>query len=506
MDNTQVNATEYTCNNTADFLENNNSLAQGSLTVAGHSLNGSIGVLNASGHIQGGNFVLDINTSSGLIRLAGNIGLMGSAAGTFIDIPSNPTTLSDIARGPFAASFVPEEGLQASKVQELAGKLYSGDKNVLFRDTLGQDYDIGVASNLEITDLDSDTLEVNATDFNVFLAPNDSTNASISFTNGTLIQTSSGQPTSLVILEFEEPNSDRDFFIQPIGLRQAFYFVSNATTGEVSAAGEAYLSSSNSTTPHLEAATQYGGTIMALNVASLGTDRDSVLSHYSQSGFGLVPPDFDPLQEFVMQDGIISGGILGESNATSILNGGMLGLYKSEAMDSLTTSSGFLYAQRAIMEIFETGALQGTGIFGNSDSDLINFPCPYVGFADQDDGQSPPSFNGTLDFLYRILYVTDSELQEIEDISYAYGTIDISGDSAVLSYTDSQGETGQAELTVDDRDTGLYHLHGAIGPTGGAQYTDIFWPVGGTKAALMVSNGTGTNEPIVEVGEAFMTF
>ena len=97
-------------------------------------------------------------------------------------------------------------------------------------------------------------------------------------------------------------------------------------------------------------------------------------------------------------------------------------------------------------------------------------------------------------------------LQEIEDISYAYGTIDISGDSAVLSYTDSQGETGQAELTVDGRDTGLYHLHGPIGPTGEAQYTDIFWPVGGTKAALMVSSGTGTNEPIVEVGEAFITF
>ena len=504
MDNTQVNnATEYTCNNTADFLQNNNSLAQGSLTADEHSLNGQIEGMNASGHIQGGNFVLDINATSGLIRLAGNIGLMGSAAGTFIDIPSNPTTLSDIARGPFAASFVPEEGLQDSKVQELAGRLYTGNKNILFRDTLGQDYDIGVASNLEITDLDSDTLEVNASGFNAFLAPDNSTNASITFTNGTLIQTSSGQPTSLVILKFEESSSDRDFFIQPIGLRQGFYFVSNGTTGEVYAAGEAYLSSSNSATPHLEPGSQYDGSFMALNVASLETDRGSVLSNYNPTGFGFVPPDIDPLQEFVMQDGMISV----DSNATSILNGGMLGLYKSEAMDSLNTSGFFsLYAQRAIMEIFETGALQGTGIFGNSDPDRINFPCPYVGFVGKANGQPTPSFNGSLDFLYRILYVTDSELQEIEDISCAYGTIDISGDSAVLSYTDSQGETGQAELTVDGRDTGLYHLHGPIGPTGEAQYTDIFWPVGGTKAALMVSSGTGTNEPIVEVGEAYMTF
>jgi hypothetical protein len=499
MDNTQVNSTEYTYTNTADFLENN--VAQGSLTVDGHSLNGQIGGMNASGHIQGGNFILDINAASGLIRLAGNVGLMGSAAGTFIDIPSNPGTLSDIARGPFAASFVPEEGLQAGKVQELAGKLYTGNKNILFRDTLGQDYDIGVASNLEITDLDPDTLEVNATDFNVFLAPDDSTNASVSFTNGTLIRTNSGQPTSLVVLEFEEPNSDRDFFIQPIGLRQAFYFVGNGTTGEVYAAGEAYLSSSNSATPHLEMDSQYDGAFMALNVASLKTDRDIVLSNYNPSGYGFVPPDIDPLREFVMQDGMIYG----DSDATSILNGGMLGLYKADAMDSLNTS-GFLYAQRAIMEIFETGALQGTGIFGNSEPDLINFPCPYVGFADKADGQPASSFNGSLDFLYRILYVTDEELPEIEDISYAYGTIDISEDSAVLSYTDSQGETGQAELTVNGRDTGLYHLHGPIGPTGKAQYTDIFWPVGGTKAALMVSGGTGTNEPIVELGEAFITF
>jgi len=501
IDNTQVNNATFTCHGLTDFLTNN--VAQGSLTVDGQRLSGRISGQNATGHIQGGSFILDINATGDLTRLAGTVGLMGSAAGTYINIPPEPSTLSDIDRGAFAASFIQEEGLVVNTVKELARRLYSGKRNLLFRDTLGQDYDIGVASDLTISDIDPSTLAVSASGFEVYLAPDDVNATSISFTNGTLISTNSSLPSSLIALEFAEPGlSSRDFFIQPIGLRQGFYLVSKGTNGEVYAAGQAFLSSANSTTPHLEPFKDYSGRIMAVSLNATGQNRDDVLWKYHGTGFSTTPPD-NPLQGFAMKT--IDGEIFGSAEATLLFNGGMLGLYHHDGMDTLDTGSG-LYAQRAIMEIFETGAVQGTGIFGNSNPDLINFPCPYVGFALKNEAFQAPSYNGRLDFLYRILYVSDSEISEIRDISYVYGTLNITGSSAVLSYTDSQGETGQATLAVDDRETGLYHIHGPIGPSGQAQYTDIFWPVGGTKGAVLVSSGSGTNDPIVEVGEAFMTF
>ena len=103
-----------------------------------------------------------------------------------------------------------------------------------------------------------------------------------------------------------------------------------------------------------------------------------------------------------------------------------------------------------------------------------------------------------MNFLARVLYTKDYYTYLN---AYMTGTLNISGTSATLSWTDATGSSGTATLTADSSE-GLYHIYGALG-TG---YIDIYWPIGGQKAVYAHSNSSDGTGTIDEVGETYLTY
>jgi hypothetical protein len=459
--------------------------------VEGSDLSEDSGI---TGRVQGDTFILNVDSSNGTIgRVSGTIGALGSFAGTVVGFDTPVTGLRSVDKGLIAGAFIPKQGLDSGAVLEQAARMYQGGKSLMFQDILGDDHDMGFVDDLEITAVNATDRSVSAGGFTARLAENPSGAGSpVSFHNGTIVQTQ-GRPAPITALHFKE-GEDNVFFLHPFGLRRALYLLSDGSTGEISCAGQAFLSGASSLTPAVEEDTHYSGTVLQVAMQALGQDRSVVLSDYRASGLGFVGPGVDVL-ESAYTDVLFDG-------TRYILNGGMIGLYtKQYGTDE--TALDDRYDLLALCEIFETGAFHGSAIRGDSNATMAKFPLPYVGFA-LAEGETAPSFNGTLSFLYRILYVDDAA--EMAELPYAYGTLEISGDTAVLRYTDASGETGTAELALEGRDSGLYHMHGPVGPAGESQYTDIFWPVGGTKAAILVYASAGSNSALVEIGETFITF
>ena len=495
LESTHVNSTNSTFADLQDFLAEH--VIQAAVEVNGTRLTGTLPESDETveGHIQGSTFILDIVAEDSTARLAGSIGLMGSIAGTFISYDNPVIDNSSLTNGMFAGTFVPEQGLQKEAVGEMAQNLYAGQRHLIFRDTLGDDHDMGYAQNLNIECSSGEPFEVNATDFTALLADGTTTNAT--FQDGTLLSLDDDRPTSLVFLHFKEDNSaDNLFFIQPVGMRKAFYFVTDDDDNKVYAAGEAFMSSGEeSLTPYLEEGAVYTGRIMAASPSLVGNNatRESALAFFSGEGIGILPKNINALKKAYTID---DNGYVDKI----ILSGGMLGLY-NDGEDS------WFYPHRILLEIQESGALQGNAIFASKDGSFEKHASAIVGMAVKE-GVSPPSFSGRLDFLYRTLYMNPDAINAPSDVPFAFGTLDIHGSSAVLQYTDSEGESGRSELILDDEadgiKTGIYHMHGMVGPGAEAEYMDIFWPVGGTKAAILVSGSSeGT---VTEVGEGFITY
>jgi hypothetical protein len=469
-------------------------------------MNTTLGALNAAqdsdtssfitGYVQGENFILDLNVSEcSTMRLAGQIGVLGSVAGslTVIDSCESDATIN---YGIFAGSFLPENGLEESEVRDLMSRLYTGEKSFVFMDVLGDDHDMGIVDDFQVNGVNATDLSISASGFSVRLADDpDAVAGNSSFVNGTLVEIG-GKLTGLAALHFrEDATGDHNFIFQPVGLREGIYVVADNATGELYAAGAAFLSGSSSLTPTVESDATYSGTVVQIPFAALEQPRDLVLNDYILTKETFIPQGVNALDSaYSRKMSMITGEI------TMILNGGMLGLYTKSYGDS-NSSMDSPYDLLSLSGFCDTGAFQGTAIRGDTNSSNVKHPMPYVGFALRS-WEQPPRFSGSLDFLYRILYASDVETASL---SYAYGEIDISKDTAVLSYTDSRGETGRAELTLD-RQNGIYHMHGPIGPSGEAQYTDIFWPVGGGKATVLACGSSSITGNVVEIGEAFISF
>ena len=479
------------------------------VTISNGVINGtelaSSGIV--TGKVQGSSIELTVVDDSDplnvseLARIAGDIGLLGSVTGvfTYVDLSVG----ADLFTGMFAANFVPASGLDPAAVEDAISAMYAGPKQIILRDTFGPDYRLGWG-DINITGMDFGTNSVTADDATLWFdngscnAPAcDPTQISMTFdpSNSGLLETSGGDRTNLIVLayNFPAPSTDILFLLQPAGNRKGFFGVVDAMFN-VLATGDAYLAAGAGPTPSLDSSTDYE---VRLAVAHAGM-LEELRSDWIGSGAGMMPYS----DSFTTPD--MSGGT--DFNRTGDLLKvfkGSLMAFKSDFNDGgLDDDSDYV----RLVELYETGAFQGEEILGGlaaSGDPLSSYPATFVGFVKKP-GETAPSVSGTRNFLARVLYSTEVLVDNLADAymaNYITGDLTISGFNAELNWTDPEGPSGVAPLTVEKTD-GLYHMHGNLNAS---TYIDIFWPVGGKKAVYITSDNGSGDWVISEVGEAFLT-
>ncbi len=451
------------------------------------------------GRVQGAVVIMNISTQAGaLYRLAGDI-VLGAASGVINKLTTSSQTIQN---GVFLADFMPANmtsdqmaGLFNVMKDFLAGQYYFAAREVLLNSnespsilygsiTFGNDLSqTGVSySNFTVKEPNADGSETT----------HNFDSGTMSFISGTRIG---------IIAE----NNVYVLFIP--GNRRGLYLVQESNT--LTAVGEVSLAGVNDITPVLESGKTYYSTV-AIGVAMfLNAPRQQSLGNICFTDTN------NPIQP-QFENNIKSGYIHQTGSSEYIVIAGSTLVIKQDNDNNFSTFKGSQQQGQPgenvmTMDLYESGALSGTRVEageididhdGNTDINLPEYPITCVVFM-REDGTTPPSFTGTLNFLARSLYAYDySDYQN----AYIYGTIVVGSTSATLSGQDAQGNSINATLTVEkvtDSNgtfTGMYHFYGTIGQ----DFIDIYWPVGGRKATYIVSTAADGN--IESVGEAYFTF
>lgn len=467
-----------------------------------------------TGRVQGSSILLTMTDSadpaetSELIRIAGDVGLMGSVAGMYTRVGIG---YADINSGMFVASFMPEGGFDPDGVANVVSSIYSGSKHIIFRDIFEEEYKLGWGElhiNIDPTgtvtaddttiwlDGGSDPDDVNFTHPNA--AP-----MNLGFVQGELIETSDEIKTNIIYLEFYDSVNDRTLGLyQAVGSRRGIFVIE----GDIFMTGDAYMATGEGLAPSLDVNTDYDIKVAAAHAGMLGQSRSAWIG----PGANQMPysSSFTTPALFDNTDPDFSGNLL------KIYNGSLIAFKNDD--DNSWLNNGFDNPDSngepdfiRLVELYETGALQGEEIMGGSvgelelENPLSYYPATFVGFVNKQ-GEGAPSASGTLNFLARVLYSAAVFSEGAGDgymNAYMTGTLSFSESSATLSYTDPSGSSETASLTAENAE-GLLHMHGALDDR---TYLDIFWPVGGKKAVYITSNNTTGDGLIIEVGEAYLT-
>ncbi|MGD8916915.1 MAG: hypothetical protein PVH35_09985 [Syntrophobacterales bacterium] len=478
--------------------------AEMNVTISNGVVNGTeVGSSSVvTGKVQGSSIVLTIvddpvpaNVSQ-LARMAGDIGLMGSVTGvfTYLDIAAGGT---DLYTGMCVANFVPVNGLDPTAVENVISNIYAGPKHIILRDIFGPEYKLGWG-DLTIKDVDFGTNTVTASDATIWFdngscdAPAcDPTQVTLTFNLGSseILETSGGDRTNLILLAFDfpAPSTDMLFLLQPVGNRRGIFLVVDVGFN-ILAIGDSYMATGTGLAPSLDSTTDYEVEVAVAHAGML----EQLRSDWIGTGVNMMPysdsfttPDMSGGTDFDL-----SGDLL------KVFNGSIIAFKNDADNGPLNDTSDFI----RLVELYETGAIQGEDILGGP---LSFYPATFVGFVKKQ-GETAPSVAGTRNFLARTLY-SKEVLVDNEDnayrTSYITGDLTISGSSATLNWTEGGGTSGTASLTVENTD-GLYHMHGTLDSS---TYIDIFWPLGGKKSVYITSdNGTG-DWLITEAGEAYLT-
>ena len=472
-----------------------------------------------TGKVQGSSMVLtmaddpDLASADNLIRIAGDIGLMGSVTGVSTYVSNGDP---EIYTGMFVASFVPESGLDSTGVANVVSNIYSGSRHIIFRDIFGESESYKVAwGDLDI-DIDPDTGEVTAEDTTIwfdwgtdpsdgdFEHPDDNP-ATLEFVGGEFLQTSGELTTNIIYLEFEvgDPYNIRLEFYQAVGSRRGMFVM----YGDLFAIGDAYMATGEGLGPSLEVDTDYEVKVAVAHAGMLGQSR----SDWIGSGADMMPfsDSFTTPLDSYNDDPDFSDDLL------KVYNGSLIA-FKND--DDGFFDNGFDNPDSngepdfiRLVELYESCAIQGEEIIGGEagelglDNPLSYYPATFVGFIKKP-GETAPSSSGTRNFLARVIYSTGVLVDGEADAyinAYLTGDLSLSGSSATLNWTDAGGTSGTASLTAENTE-GLYHMHGNLDSS---TYIDIFWPVGGKKSVYITSDWDEENTEwvITEVGEAYIT-
>jgi hypothetical protein len=469
-----------------------------------------------TGKVQGSSIVLTLADDpdplnvAQLVRIAGDIGLLGSVSGAYTSLETEipvPNT------GMFVASFLPVGGYDSSGVANVISSIYSGPRHLIFRDV----FNFGSLEShlgwgdLNITDIDFDTNTIVAEDTTIWLdwgtdpAAGEEIFAppfpvSLQFEDGYFFETLAGPASHIICLEFEinPPSGDRLYLLQPVGSRRGFF----AIEGETNVVGDAYMATGEGLAPSLMTSTDYQVKVAAAHGGMLGLPR----ADWIGSGTDQMPysDSFTTPAVFDNANPDFSGNLLKIYNGSLIAfkndddNGGLNNGFDNP---DLNGEPDFV----RLVELYESGAIQGEETIGG-DPELLGlanplswYPATFVGFVKKS-SESAPSVSGTRNFLARTIYGLDPFAYVN---AYVTGDLTISGSSATLNWTEGGGTSGTASLNAENMD-GLYHMHGNLDSS---TYIDIFWPVGGKKSVYITSDWDEglPGWVITEVGEAFIT-
>lgn len=475
-------------------------LLEGTLTLSGGEVTGTIDGDTVSGRIQGANLVLGLEypDGDGVVRLAGTVGPLGSLSGSYVDFDATGPSLSS---GVFVASLLPENGVDAAGLRAAAADLYGGERNLLLRDLYG-DGDLGWGA-MGAVSLDTPAEnDVTAPDFTITLNAAGGDSDTLSFQGGRLITLADGTPSGLMVLHYTDGGGDHAYLVQALGNRRGVYLAATGA-GQAYAIGESYLARRDAL--GVDLLTANAGKEMAVawsevSVHWLGQDRD--------------PDNLVSMGTLTLPDLTDAAGASGDAAADGVtaVSGSLLGL-KSSAGGSDPDALDHEADHLALVELHPTGALQGDAAVGGTiplgGVDAADWPVPQVGFLAPVDADTALLELGEaqLQFLARPLYTLDLEAGgpiTLEDYRLAVitGTITSLGrGTATLSYRDAAGETGTLALTVENLG-GIYHLHGPMGD----EYFDLLWGAGGTRAVFLASTQADGHGKIYEIGEAFLSY
>jgi len=468
----------------------NNGNITGSVDIDGDSQNDTI-----QGRVQGAVVIMNISTQAGaLYRLAGDI-VLGAASGVI-----NKLSSQTIQNGVFLADFMPANmtsdqmaGLFSMMRDFLAGQYYFAAREVLLNSTESPSILYGSITF-------GNDLSQSGVSYSNFTAnePNaDGSETTHDFASGTM-SFLSGSRIGIIAEDTGGGNYVYVLFIP--GNRRGLYLAEESNT--LTAVGEVSLAGVNDITPALESGKTYYNAVAVAMAQVIGAPRQTALNYISFIDSNPIQPQFQ---------GTTKNGYLHNGHEHIIIAGSTL-VIKGDSDDDFTTFNTPGQEYVMTMNIYESGALSGVRIDAGSipvgppgqqvNWYLPDYPETCVVFM-REDGVTPPSFTGTLNFLARSLYAYDySDYQN----AYIYGTIVVGSTSATLSGQDAQGNSFNATLNVekvtDDNGifTGMYHFYGTVGD----DFIDIYWPVGGRKATYIVS--TAENGNIESVGEAYFTF
>jgi len=481
-----------------------------------------------TGKVQGSTLILNIMNNSNptmtdfLIRVCGTIGFLNSVAGNYVELQNlqaiDGPQATDLDKGVFLATFLSDDvtPAQLDGLVQQAQKLWptgaDSMRRFAFRDVFGDDNDMGWGDITLNTFDPSDVASIATDDVPVTIGSADVTktkmtlyNLTMENTAGEFLQTSGELPGQMSVLEYDlkfgGATIGKVYLVVPIGIRRGIY-ISLDNSGEVDGVGEVYMTRSDAILPALATGTLFQNTIAAVGVHLLGETRGSATVEFAET-FN-TPNNIDGSPSAIIGTDT--------ANELRIFTGSMIGI----KLDLNDNGLGDTDDDRMMLvEVFESGAFQGERVQGGCLSvlgaavdcvggeppvrKLKTWPATFVGFA-LEDGETAPSFTGTLNLIARTLYTSDYD----EYINaYITGTLAITGTGAgmaVLNAEDAEDNPIGATLSVENNG-GLLHIYGEFG----TDYLDIYLPVGGNKATYAISDAANGGGIYTEVGEAYMT-
>jgi hypothetical protein len=474
-----------------------NSFITGDCGDASHSC-------DIKGSVSGSNILINFISSGEVTKIAGTVGLFGSASGTFVDMDS-----SGINKGVFAAQFIPTNPssvINYANMETKIADMIKGPVSYIFRDYIGNSPNIVPGSaDLNITDYNTSTHTFTTTGFSNHV-DNNSTSSGFNGANmgvpfvfkaGKLLEVD-GHITSLALFQYQVDGNndgtgegDYTYLVKPIGIRSGVDMLVR-TDNKLVAVGDAIFNRSDVIAPRIESGEN------SMKVYVVGPQN-----------LNQPKPILALSSSINLPSGDTSSGIVrtNSSNITITLSKGVVAMYSN--LNSTMNQTTDLVDYLRFLQLSNTGAFQGENIQGGKigGKSLSNWPMPFVGNMHKSSGGIVPiKFTGTiqLHYLARTLYTTDTDIGDYSE--FRAGTIQIEGDNATLSIqTTSEGNLDTAltyNLTSEfDSSYGIYHIYGDTGGT----ITDIYWAVGSTKAVYTSTYSTSDTR-IREVGEAFLSF
>jgi len=457
------------------------------------------------GRVRGSSIFMEVSDGSrAVVRLAGEIGLMGSVSGVATE---SDTSGENITRGNFLLTMLPGSGLDYQGIAGMIKDMVVGPYHLI----AGDSYRADASQDLEMHwgDVTINGIQNGMMDIPAFSLSHDSspdTIENMTVIEGRIDTDGNSHPTLLKVMEVTDSSSTmKEYIVSTIGNRRGIYLIADGITGVVESMGEAYMVRKDSLTPALDEGSSYHLEIARVHMGLLGKVRSGNLINDEVFSYRDINT---PTTMMGSMMGGTYGGMMGHmgdisySDGLSVYGGSMMGW----KFDQNTNHMGDPGDMMALVQMYETGAMSGEMWMGGAiDSSTLysDFPGLYVAYAKKM-GETPRNFKGSLNYLERSIYRSGTGVS-----AHAYGSGKItlhdstnSPTDVTLTYTDPKGNLVSYPLSCQMND-GITHMQGPL--TDAGEYMDIFWPVGGGKASWMISNSPNGNGTVTEIGEAFLT-